>query len=437
MLKIPSMVIWVVILSLVGCISEFRLEMESTPTDTMSVPQPSSSTPIPVTLTHTDFPTPSTTASLTPSVTQTQRPTATPIPVVEQYFVDIEALPTNGHFDGALVVREIKGKYQLLNLSNMETRLLSGINPFVPSYSTLLISPNREQLVYQDLGLSEDQLYIITAEGNLVADGLQSNKRWEIINWLNNHQLAMIEFPRKDGLITIFDSTTSEWNEIHPIFPAVSENGKILGIDWDTVSQFVFYNPALTRVVMLRSQKDQLQNTYNPYTYELWNAKTGENLWERSNVGLFASRPIWSPDGEEFAVIFDRARTDYGALFLVRRDGQEIWMVDRVAGDLSWSPDGKKIATWWRGPIDADVTYHNPLVIVDVNNQDLSIYLFDDFRSVTSAQYPIWSPDGRYIAYNESLDDDTNNRIIILDTVEKKAYEITRDFYVLGWMASP
>ena len=195
-------------------------------------------------------------------------------------------------------------------------------------------------------------------------------------------------------------------------------------------------------VILERFLRDQ-----NKLTFELWSVQSKEVLWERS-FSLISSRPVWSPDDKSFAVIYLQyaesfdPTTDYGSLYLITPDGHEKKLIDMVAGELAWSPDGRYIATWWRGNTEFDLKqpglWNNALTIVEVFTMDVTIY---SVGNASSAQHPIWSPDGSMIAIvsNREADgpvDDIATRVVIVDLVRNRAFEVVREAKVRGWMTS-
>jgi hypothetical protein len=125
---------------------------------------------------------------------------------------------------------------------------------------------------------------------------------------------------------------------------------------------------------------------------------------------------------------------DYGAGYLIGKDGQETLLVDKVAVTLSWSPNERSIATWWRGPELDD--FVNPLAIVEIDSRNIMIYAFRSNGNIPGIN-PIWSPDGRFIAFNEEILDGADNQVIIFDTQEQRAFKQMTGFFVRGWMAAP
>jgi hypothetical protein len=220
--------------------------------------------------------------------------------------------------------------------------------------------------------------------------------------------------------------------EILPSFPVETDNGTLMGLDEDAQSYFVYYDPLLTRVVIFRYRDDTTSGTF-----ELWDVQLKKTLWIKTSPNiLLISRPVWSSDGAYFAFILspDNAVEKGGVLYLVDRDGHEMWSLGRAAPELSFSPDGKSLAMrWWK----VKDNLYNPIAIIEIASHKTTVYDLVDDHSIPNGQYSIWSPDSRYIALNEIIEDETNNRVIIFDIVNKRAFELIRGVSVLGWMSSP
>ncbi|MBA3261718.1 MAG: PD40 domain-containing protein [Thermoleophilaceae bacterium] len=120
-------------------------------------------------------------------------------------------------------------------------------------------------------------------------------------------------------------------------------------------------------------------------------------------------RPIWSPDGRRIAFRF-MPRCDYSSdqVVIIGADGRGRFNLSRKTGIFgtspSWSPDGKSIA--FAGTRTA-TTGGRP----DPKDKPAGIYIAStdgrQQRRITpkrlgEVQYPIWSPDGRTIAFQIS-----------------------------------
>ena len=128
------------------------------------------------------------------------------------------------------------------------------------------------------------------------------------------------------------------------------------------------------------------------------------------------SRFRWSPDSRSIAFLApdeppaqdDRAAQGGGIIADAPRDLSRIWIIDVAARDirrlevadrditdLSWSPDGKRLAVR-AAPTTGlnDLFYHSELLILEAKSGAVDRKLFDTVFSTAS-----WSPDGRHVAF--------------------------------------
>lgn len=129
--------------------------------------------------------------------------------------------------------------------------------------------------------------------------------------------------------------------------------------------------------------------------------------------------PGWSPDGQR--IIFTTSRDGFQELYTMKPDGTDLQRLTRNAGlnDLlaDYSPDGKQIAY---------------MTNYSVGDNSGEIWLMNadgtDPRQVTNNTHddrqPIWSPDGRYIAFTggEYL---TTSDIFVYDFLSDEVRQIT------------
>ncbi len=112
------------------------------------------------------------------------------------------------------------------------------------------------------------------------------------------------------------------------------------------------------------------------------------------------SYPAWSPNGLSIAFISDRdadvasdlMSTEDGAIYLMEADGSNVRRLteDRRARAPVWSPDGKRIA------FDTTRDGNFEIYVINADGSDqrrLTNDSHDDAR-------PTWSPDGREVAFN-------------------------------------
>ena len=136
-----------------------------------------------------------------------------------------------------------------------------------------------------------------------------------------------------------------------------------------------------------------------------------QRLLGRLGPGDGASQPAWSPDGRRIAFVADRGGND--DVFVVNADGGGLRRLTRnPAGDGApvWSPDGRKIAF----VSNRDGAYEVYVMNADGSRQRALAArtvpfrgLFFDGRMARLAAAevaPVWSPDGRKIAFVSDRD---------------------------------
>jgi hypothetical protein len=381
--------------------------------------------------------TPTSSATLRPS--PTNQPLVIPVtisptpsePQIKKHRVTIETMPsTNADMTGTLVL-EVNGYLgYLLDLQTLDKSLLPVLASGQPwlgagmDGSCQTVSPNRRWLAYIErfkeksgkqlriIGTDRQQLSIIQPEG------------WEhIISWLDNERLALTSREHPDGTVIVFNPFTSETQEIAPSFTPISPS-KLDG--WYAVnSPLVLYDPSLARVFF-----EQLKQTQPNINFKdiLWDSTSKQVLWETSSVAGY--RPSWSSDGEYLAVSFG---LDEQGTFILDRDGHEIQYLQYIDGAPAWLPQSWRIAGHWTHSETCGSDLYAGPAIYDTASGTIDIYCVGSINYLPLP--PVWSPDGRWIAINDEFQDAF--RVILIDLVEDKAYEVARDATVVGWMVKP
>ncbi len=155
------------------------------------------------------------------------------------------------------------------------------------------------------------------------------------------------------------------------------------------------------------------------------------------------SRFRWSPDGQSIAVLApdgpqanaqkDRAAQGEGIVADAPRDLSRIWIIDlgardtrrlavadRDITDLSWSPDGRRLAVR-AAPTTGlnDLFYHSELLILDAASGVVVRKLFDSVFSTAS-----WSPDGNQVAFTAPGEGTIGIRAFVADVEKGAAREL-------------
>ena len=125
----------------------------------------------------------------------------------------------------------------------------------------------------------------------------------------------------------------------------------------------------------------------------LWRFKDGiaSELWKASE-GSVPAAPAISPDGRQ--ICFSVLKQGRGRLYLMTEDGTHVRSLAEsldVRGTMSWSPDGKWIV------VAAEVGEGGRLFKIPVDGGE-PLRITDQPSS-----NPVWSPDGRFIAYFEPV----------------------------------
>ena len=341
--------------------------------------------------------------------------------------------------DGVLVLRDTRNSHENF-LWGLDTGTEISFPDRVYDVRITSISPNRELLACFDWYL--DRLQVVTANGQVIFSYPAQENWWKITGWLDNERLAISTLQDDDGVQIIFNILTGEWQELPPTFPYASDDGTV---DWFDPPEFderdAVYDPTLSMAIIHRFSRDE-----NRGTLELWNHQTKHLFWTETNVRV-QSRPIWSSARKSFAIVYALdsdlfatfpSNREAISLFLISENGIATRLTNRVLGGATWSPDSRYIATLWQGPIEFDNWYEGAyaFAVTDIIDRKVTVYSI-----VSASGYHVWSPDGRYVALDNVLaygdePEETETRVVIVDLLENRAFEVARDARVVGWMAA-
>lgn len=355
-----------------------------------------------------------------------------------EYTVNIgESLPTEFKGEGSLLGWSNQIGKSYLVLPSFRGDVLPGNFPTLGDFSRFALSPDWKMVAYLDWTQDEQEELLVVTEGGIqvTTPDWPKGDFMVVIDWLGNDRIAVADGYHRDGSVVIYQLSSKDTSTIEPFFPAETKDGGI----YPHHLPKVFYNPALTRAVVVRYVED----TPPRRTFELWDSTTHELLWKQSSTALSSQRPEWSPDGKSFSVSLSdyppSEGDDCGRLLFVSQDGEYRDLMDCSALVSSWSPDGLYIATWqYSSSNSCSVDEHSRrLVIIEVetgNQNILTICSIKELGSIHMTQYPIWSPDNRYIAFNFFDDDSDPINVVVLDIEELHAYLVGDIQEVLGWI---
>jgi dipeptidyl aminopeptidase/acylaminoacyl peptidase len=101
----------------------------------------------------------------------------------------------------------------------------------------------------------------------------------------------------------------------------------------------------------------------------------------------------------------DHRRTHLYVFDLAAKSLTQITSGDFDDSEPTWSPDGKSLAfTSNRSAPDPDATYDTNIWVVAANNSDKGAHLTQVTTNPGADGSPVWSPDGKWIAYVTQLD---------------------------------
>lgn len=343
------------------------------------------------------------------------------------------------------------GDHLLLMLPSLEERPLPGDQPLLPAYSVLNTSPDRDTLAYLSWGDQDHSaLMLVTPDGSLLpTPGWPLSLQWEeLAGWLDLDRILWVQAGDEPGTARTFSISSGASEVIPPSFPFETEEGPLSTIDFPQNLPHPSYDPTLTRVALTRSNKA----APGPPTgsVELWDAEGASQVWSTDTWSWQGSKPTWSPNGKEFIVslIPRHVGSDpfeerpCSELHLVTTDGRDTTLASCIWGLPSWSPDGRLVAAWWVAGDDpcfasTGSRYSGTrLSLIHRDTGDISIFALcpADNGMIPPNQYPIWSPDGRYIALNQWTDGGYSNSVVVLDTAEANAQVLLPDAFVKSWI---
>lgn len=369
---------------------------------------------------------------------------ATETPATRKSIVRIErVIPEEIEWTGSLLEYDRdQGQYSLLKFPRSIEYPLPGNKPWFGGYSLFAVSPDRSMLAYIFTTIEgEKKLSIVTGNPpEQVVHDWPNEKGWDIIRWLDNNRISLAHWDHQDGTVFVYEISSGELVELLPFFPTITSEGELV-VSPFTPTPFVYYNPSLTRLVVVRSQGSGHRN------YEMWDVQSQTSIWNKAGIFGSDDRPVWSPDGSSFVVglVPDNSENDdpdhCEELFLINTIGEQKLLDSCIWGSSSWSNDGVSLVTWKPSddnPCHSD-EFPTNLLMTNIISGEKGIYTIcsgESENGISMRQFPIWSPDDRYIAFNLFDVNFTAVEAVILDLAEERATILPEVSEVLGWLHS-
>lgn len=318
------------------------------------------------------------------------------------------------------------------------------------------VSPDRRFLLYEydTGGADEYRLAVTNSQGKVVADfddRVAPESWWDYSNWHDTNLLrvVIIDLTEERTLPRLYNIFTGEYTPLKTDYPNAYKGDNLdwgldsLAIDLSSSDGAnIVYDPTLTRV--LYPKRGQIVS--------LTNVETGHEL-ASIQLPKWGRLPRWSDDGEHLVLIASASKAAVGhdEFFIVSRNGPVFQRLTYLTeqfdtvhiSDYAWSPDGKRIAFW------LNTKSKNPtlegtqseLAVVDIQSGEITRLCIEGISApmrheiqMTHTQ-PVWSPDGRQIAFAQLDSSKVNTyNVMVVDLETQTVFKVATNKEPIGWM---
>ena len=219
--------------------------------------------------------------------------------------------------------------------------------------------------------------------------------------WSHDGKLiAYFHYDAQKDVTTIWVADATGEQAPHLVSPATGVKTADT-LSWSVDNRFLVY-------------QDVQPNSNQRDIYRL-DITTGEVVNLTTDSPKFDTSPIWSPDGKFIAFVSDRTNQSKGAdsIWIMAADGKNAKELTAEAGAWentkpAWSPDSKQIA-FYRWTVAKNFTAPGgPAGLWVMNADGSNKQHLVDFTDWLPSDAPVWSPDGKLLAFDYGNKDDTN-----------------------------
>jgi len=384
---------------------------------------------------------PSPIASFTPETMPQvieQTPTLTSIPskntMSDQCWSTLSNLSSEVTLPGKLVLSSPEG-LSILDFNKQTRREIKELINYAA------VSPNAESLSYSYQPQDEKEKLIIESNEGKIRAQVPVAQGWLTyygMPWLDNERLWFSVFPDimqgQVAHVVIINPFTGEQQELSSDYPGLERyqfgmaNSPGLHFEYSSV----VYNPSLQLVIYP-------QETEDGWYITLWDRQSQKVLAKLLDGGLYGHPPIWMPDGNQFVVV---AKPDWDSpreWEMVSLDGdirqlthfKNLYTSFEIGGYASISPDGNYLAFGLSQNDDSNTTRPKQLVILNLKTLE-AINTCVSFSNST----PVWSPDSIYIAVLTHNSSNKLSSAVILNIEHKWVANLSESLKAepVGWM---
>jgi len=376
--------------------------------------------------------TPSPTVTLKlPTQSPTSTVTLTPVIIKEcAKLASIELGPPVETENNFLLLRDGQAPYApfLMNPANGKITKIASDNSIFDAY----VSPDGYKLAYA----IEDKVIIANPEGKIQKSILVvKNDFFFFWGWLDDEHIMITphipeitpDTPKEDRIapLIILDISDGSRIEIKSAYP---------GID-----NFNYLNWQFNRVVYDPSKNYAVYPGDDIIT--LFSLPEQKILASLPAITNRTEQPQWSPNGEYLAVAGKVTKN---------KGNQELFMLDKNGnitrlthltdqfdegigiGNSSWSPDNRKIAFWY----DIGDSVEKRLAVYNFDTATVEDYCIIH-NGVGYPVKPIWSPDSKLVLVNIKADDQSDYKILWVNTETHEGAVFKINATVAGWLVKP